>query len=454
MRLRLIVGVLTSMLPAFPSFAIDFPNHADICVDGIVSKEKLAKAILKQNSNWSRLYIDASDAGSEPKWRRMLTDDKFCVKDPGCLGPPSGKAIQSSKKPPQDYSVANEILGRLRFEVAEAIQTNVDGRYYSMTNRNIGTDYFLGKDTQSQITCVGPDIPEAPKATVLKLPVRLRANSDDLNIDAGRDKNLFKTVKPATVSFTRDGIQKSNATKLQTALGYAIPISIDGENSQTFNYFNGEVVPYISTSQSTTKVDGKAATLADTNNVAVGTLFNSQAVFNSLPDVNNVFVAKPQYLWNTKDKSEIASLKFIYQPWTRVLNTPIQLGRFLEATWLTLIFDLRDDVGEYTKIGIDPKTALMHTSFHRAGSKFGFAVSTLETGPHLVLTVTETLLYGFAGSLRQLNLFDSTLSYYFDSTSNLAFTVSYSKGRPKLLRPDFLPSFSARLSSPALSRHR
>lgn len=39
------------------------------------------------------------------------------------------------------------------------------------------------------------------------------------------------------------------------------------------------------------------------------------------------------------------------------------------------------------------------------------------------------MLYGLSGSYRRLDLFDSTLSYYFDSTSNVAFTVSYSKGR-------------------------
>jgi hypothetical protein len=188
-------------------------------------------------------------------------------------------------------------------------------------------------------------------------------------------------------------------------------------------------VPYISALQSITKVDGKVATFADTNNVAVGALLNTQTVFNDWSNVNNVVMAKPQYLWNTKDKSEIASLRFIYQPWSRALNTPIQIGEFLDATWVTLLFDVRDDIGEYTKVGIDPKTALTHTSFNRAGSKFGFAVATLDTGPHLVLTVTETLLYGFAGKVKHLDLFEAGLSYYFDSTSNFAFTLSYSKGR-------------------------
>jgi hypothetical protein len=90
---------------------------------------------------------------------------------------------------------------------------------------------------------------------------------------------------------------------------------------------------------------------------------------------------------------------------------------------------LRDDLGAYTNKGDDPKTAASHESFHRAGTKFGFALSTPATGPHIVLSVTETLLYGFNGSVKHLDLFDSSLSYYFDKTSNFAFTLSYTKGR-------------------------
>jgi hypothetical protein len=96
---------------------------------------------------------------------------------------------------------------------------------------------------------------------------------------------------------------------------------------------------------------------------------------------------------------------------------------------LQLIFDLRNDAGEYTKKGIDPVAALTHTSFDRAGSNFGFSLSTNTNGPHVTLMVTETLLYGFAGSLRHLDLFASSLSFYFDSTTNYAFTLSYTKGQ-------------------------
>jgi hypothetical protein len=39
---------------------------------------------------------------------------------------------------------------------------------------------------------------------------------------------------------------------------------------------------------------------------------NTQMIFDKAPGVNHVISAKPQYLWNTKDESEIASLRLIY----------------------------------------------------------------------------------------------------------------------------------------------
>lgn len=329
MRRKLLAGLVLSVLSSTHALALVFPKHSDICVGGIVSKPMLAKAFINQNTDWQKLYINANDAGAEPKWRRMLIDEHFCRDDPGCLGPPADKSAQSGKKLAPDDSAAQKLLGRMRFDVAGAIQTSVDGRFYSMANREIGTDYFFGGDNQNAISCVGQDIPDAPKPTVISLPIRLRANSDDLNVDAARDKNLFKTVKPATLSFTRDGIQKSNATKLQATVGYAIPLIAGEDQSRGLTYFNGEMVPFISAYQGITKVDGKPSTYADTNNVAIGSLFNTQAVFTALPGVNNVLGVKPQYLWNTKDRSEIASLALIYQPWTNLLNTPFNLVSFL-----------------------------------------------------------------------------------------------------------------------------
>jgi hypothetical protein len=103
MRRRIAVGLIALTFPT--SALADFPNHEDVCVPQmrygsadpslpkIVSKAKLAKAILKSNPEWTKLYIDASERPSAreyaPQWRRIFTDPQFCKDDdPGCLGPP------------------------------------------------------------------------------------------------------------------------------------------------------------------------------------------------------------------------------------------------------------------------------------------------------------------------------------------------------------------------------
>lgn len=149
-------------------------------------------------------------------------------------------------------------------------------------------------------------------------------------------------------------------------------------------------------------------------------------------------LAKPQYLLNTKDQSEIASIKFIWQPWTQnlvgssplpTINTPFPLGSAIDGYYAQLLFDVRFDSGTYTNKGDIPTTIPQHRSFNRGGSMFGFAVSTPALGPYFTLNVTETLLEGFSGQVPYISLFQAAVSYYFDSTGNVGVTVQYKNGR-------------------------
>jgi hypothetical protein len=206
----------------------------------------------------------------------------------------------------------------------------------------------------------------------------------------------------------------------------------------TVPYFSAEVVPYIAALESYSKVNGQPPEYGDTNNWAVGALFNANVTLVDTESVNNVVMAKPQYLWNTKDRSEIASLKTIWQPWTQnlagsaplpTINTPFPIGSAISGYYAQILFDLRFNSGTYTNKGNDPNTIPQHQSFARGGSKFGFAFSTPALGPYLTLNVTETLLQGFAGQAHYISLFQAALSYYFDSTGNLGLTAQYKNGR-------------------------
>jgi hypothetical protein len=417
-------------------------NHQQICVPSvihgknvsIVSKEKLAKAILNQIADAQVLYINAdAPAGNpkyQPQWRRIFADPNFCSNNPGCLS-------KNQKAGELDDSGAQKTLVSVQFALANFIQTQTtSGRYYSTTNPNIGTDYVLGDDKVNPIYCVGSELPAVAKAApgISGGPVRLRLSSNDLGIDAKND--AFKGLKPATASVTRDGVANKTSFTSQAALGYAIPLDFAAPSSA--QYFSAEMVPYLSAMQSYSKVDGKAATYGDTNSLAVGALFNANVTFVGTTSVNNVFIAKPQYLWNTKDQSEIASAKFIWQPWTQnlvgslplpTINTPFPLGSALDGYYAQILFDLRFDSGTYTNRGNNPTTIRQHTSFNRGGSMFGFALSTPALGPYVTLNVTETLLDGFVGQVPYISLFQAALTYYFDSTGNIGLTFQYKNGQ-------------------------
>jgi hypothetical protein len=413
-------------------------NHQQICVPSIVngknvsivSKDKLARAILNQNPDAQALYINAEVPAANP-WRRAFTDSNFCSDNPGCLN-------KNEKTGKLDGSAAQKTLAQIRFALANFIQTQTtDGASYSTANPNIGIDYLVGDDKVHPIFCVGPELPPVAKALpgISGGPFRLRLSPDDLNIDASQ-KDAFKGLKPATASFTRDGVAKKTSISAQAALGYAIPLDFAAPASA--EYFSAEVVPYLAALQSYSKVDGKAATYGDTNNWAIGALFDTNVTFVGTASVNNIFMAKPQYLWNTKDRSEIASLKFIWQPWTQnlvgsapspTINTPFPIGSAIDGYYAQLLFDLRLDSGAYTNKGNDPMISPEHNSFVRGGSMFGFAVSTPALGPYVTVNVTETLLDGFAGQVRYISLFQAALSYYFDSTGNIGVTARYTNGR-------------------------
>jgi hypothetical protein len=417
MRWRIVACVAGALVQSSYAAA---QNHEQICVPSvingrnvsIISKEKLAKAILNQNSDWQALYINADAPASDPKyqpqWRGIFTDPNFCRNNPGCLS-------KNPKTNKLDDSAAQDTLIQLQTALADFIQTQTTSRqYYRTANPEIGPDYLLGADTVNPIFRVGPELPPVAKAAPgISLPIRLRANSDDLNID--KQKSEFKSLKPATVSFTRDGAAGKTSASLQAALGYPIPLNFARPPGATS--FSAEVVPYVAAAQSYSKVGGKAATYGDTNNWAVGALFDASANFVGAESVNNVFMAKPQYLWNTKDRSQIASGKLIWQPWTQNLapgglppiNSVFPLGPASAGYHAQLLFDLRFDAGLYANKGDDPTTIARHKSFARGGSIFGFAVSTPALGPYMTLRVTETLLDGFAGEVPYISLLQAAL---------------------------------------------
>jgi hypothetical protein len=151
MKWRLALGLISAIVPIHHALGQDFPSHKEICIGGIVSKEKLAKAFVKLQESWLNLYIDAAALASEPQyrpqWRRIFTDPQFCKDNPGCT-----KLNPTTNKP--DDTEAIKTVNDLRQMFRNSLLTQTrPGRPYSVADPNLTAEqYFLGPIPQMQLS--------------------------------------------------------------------------------------------------------------------------------------------------------------------------------------------------------------------------------------------------------------------------------------------------------------
>src|ERR1700752_4080997 len=105
MAVRLVTGIIATIISAQLAFAQDFPApDSDLCPNGIVVKRKLAIAFLLADEAWAKLYMRSDDVPE--KWRRIFTDDNFCEMNSGCIADNPDK--KENGKPIKDKTVAKK----------------------------------------------------------------------------------------------------------------------------------------------------------------------------------------------------------------------------------------------------------------------------------------------------------------------------------------------------------
>jgi hypothetical protein len=389
-----------------------------------VVKSKLLGFVIAQNPD----AVARTFANLE-HWQDIFEDEHFCADTVDCRGMSKDACsaalltcsntqhfvvgvTEKTLEAIKDDSASHEPGFRMNAALAGISSTAARMRAYLDTPGNDG------------IVCLAPKTPKVPQspAAADTSPLRVRGVSDDLMIR--RDQSNFSSTSKATLTVSGDhSTNQTQTVKATGAVGYA------------FSSDSGfaTAIPYVSFYQSLSQVTGKAESLDPTSFVAAGMVFLATARSDLL---EQTFSGKPQFLENTKDHSQIASFTFLYKPYTAFdvskggfnLNDPRPLP-FWPNAYGEVLFDLRANVGEYTNRGNDPVQRLLNQSYSRAGSHFGFAVTTNSDGPSFTLTVAETYLYGFSGTVRNLDLFESTLTYNFDPKHYLGVTATYNKGR-------------------------
>lgn len=315
-----------------------------------------------------------------------------------------------SQNPKREY-----ILSSTLQNLPADIQVNkyLDPNNFDDSQNSIACNIQSGQSGSGDGTGDNNQAPTVPIANF-----RLRGKSDDLYIDRGTDQ--FKTTTPAALNWTGTDQDNYNV-KITATLGYQVPTD------------TGEIIPYISAYQSLTDATKKPRVIDPNSNVAFGFVAANSAIDPYNHNINNWFSAKPQYLFNTADRSEIGSLRLIYAPWVDLPYAPVNTFSMVPGlpgpVWVSLLFDLRNDSGVYTQRADTAAIAATNKDFDRIGSRFGLALTTAPGFPSLTLTVAEVYLYSAAGYYRNINQFQSTLTYNLESNNYVGLSVSYQDGR-------------------------
>lgn len=403
------------------------PPHDEICDTGVVSKKLLASYIIDLNTNKVAKKIVFGDA---VLWRTIFTEEpeQFCSSKAVCrrkrlTGEDCKKEVEACIAG-QDLAVGNAVafFDELTRETAKKRPTYTADPALAKASAGARARIFFSspEDGVNSVQCTAVDIPGPPPPSVIeKSPFRVRGVADDLYVDRS-STDAFKSTSQATLTSTGDRSTTPTQTlKARAALGYA------------FQFGMTTAIPYISFYQSITDTFGRPQNTDPSSNVAAGMLFTTST---SSAEVNHVISAKPQYLLNTKDHSEIGSLRLIYTPYTYFAGDTPNLNFFQPViytpipVYASILFDLRLDAGAYADRGNNPVQRLLNRDFIRSGSRAGFAITTdpNPNAPSFTLVVAETYLYGFSGTVRNLNIFEASLTFNFNKYVGL--TASYRNG--------------------------
>ncbi len=414
-------GVLAVALAAAPAHAGQVSSggsqsvvdlQVELCKDGVVDKDQFVIYLMREVSGSADalfLYPVKNHSGSGLSLVRTL------LSEPNACAPKDGGDDCGDK--------ANDAVAKLRLKFQGFVsQSRHAGTFVGLDNSVATSRYFGSSDKNFALRCVAPNTnkPAPPKPGKNTDPLRIRGTTQDLVYN--RASNEFKTASAAKLNFNDDRSSgRKQTTKISTVIGYSYT-SIDTLN------LTKKIIPYVSINQTMTDQDGQRK-LDNSNYFAGGTVINWFYAPSSM--VGHSFSTTPQFLYDTKDRSQIANFRLDYQPYLNFgPNAPFGVNWTTPSadgkTLLGVVATIRSDVGYYVRKG-DIADPTLHTSFGRAGGQFGFALKLVDY--RLTLKASEWLLYGYAGTTRKLDLFDSSITYSFDPNDYFGLEFDYKRGR-------------------------
>ena len=261
--------------------------------------------------------------------------------------------------------------------------------------------------------------------------IRIRGKGEDL-IYAQYDPG-FTDASKANISFEQDDTKSKGSTKLVAAVGYSIlfPGAFNEDRTRRVNW---GLIPYVGVDLETSKTEGKDREF-DSNTFDFGTTFQlvkDTYSFRFKRTANQYLAFTPHFLINRSDKSRLLALNLLYRP-TISISPDLAVNGFsniklggIPLKWEPIL-DERIAYGHFTRIGT--RTGDNANDFARMGLRFGIGLSSGVDQFPVDLVVTDTPMFVIDGASRDISLFESTLSMYFDSDKHFGADLKYTRGR-------------------------
>lgn len=406
------VRIAGALLGGLSSAALAVPAPGDICNElHIVDRERLALAALAEANvspypyRWVATH-SIPGASLSPA-QQLLSIDDFCAQQPATeAGVPRCGKDDATR------------LGDAKNFVTEILVNKK--QYYEVP---------VGVSGAAALFAAGaPDVRCVPATQTIALPkpipapfdfktvpLRLRGSTDGLQFDRYLD-SAFGGVDKASFTFKWDDEAGKDTAKAVFVLGYNFK-----PKPGSF-----ELVPYVGFSTDTTKRNGAPKEVAE-RAFRTGILFDMRRHGEG---ITHLILVRPEYAWNRKEKSELLTGAFTYQPVINgKFNDAINIVTAKNQSLFSIIprGDLRLVGGHFTKKG--DRADDDARDFVRLGGQLGVTfVSDLKWLP-VELSVTDTYLWALTGEPGHISYLKGVFSIYFDEKKYFGVDLGYARGR-------------------------
>ncbi|MFT4438833.1 hypothetical protein ACMX25_36460 [Caballeronia sp. 15715] len=413
------ITILLSQLCSSSAVAENAQSSKDltICVEGVVDKDRLARALLKEFPV-SALALSST---SDPRFVN-LSPQRQLFANPASCGADCPASDRTSLKAAA-YRVEMMLIGD-------------EADRFSASNPSVDPhEYMRGKNSDNAVKCIGITQTLEAKDEQGGRPqgkdlgpegqLRIRGSANALGIarppgdaasSGSASQGAYATVDKATFQLTQDSAAGKRTSNLVTYIGYALPTSIfssDGSNIDVLT-----LTPYVGVNRDIVSVSKGSSAKPSANDTAdVGLV--GQLNFRTGKDINSIMShdisVRPDYLFDFQDHSRLASLNFSYTPIIQgIANTyaPVLIAGKSGYFAYQPIFVVKTNIGYYTNHG-DPPASQGNKDFVRLGGEIGLAFLSQISWLPVDFSFTYVRLYPTNGGVRVGEL-NCAFSYNFN----------------------------------------